>query len=51
MKRKIASLPECQKACKEYDSNIDYVRVFKSIIFWMQKKQGSNNKFRSKRGD
>ena len=35
------SIAECQKACDDdYNSNTDYVQVYNSIVFWLQKKQG-----------
>jgi len=54
MKNKILSLSECKKACDdEYNSDINYVNVYESVVFWLQKKQTKqkvNSKINNKGG-
>lgn len=40
MKTKIFSLADCLEACEEFNPNVDYAKIYQSIAFWLEKKQG-----------
>ncbi len=44
MKSKPLPLSICLKACQTYDSSIDYTEIYKSIILWLERKEGRVNR-------